>query len=47
MMRERLRRWRHYRRTVRELQEYRHHELSELGIARSDIDRIARNAAWN
>jgi uncharacterized protein YjiS (DUF1127 family) len=46
MIKQRLRRWRRYRTTVRELQEYRHHELSELGIARPDIHRIARDAAW-
>jgi uncharacterized protein YjiS (DUF1127 family) len=45
MIRERLRRWRRYRTVVRELQEYGHRELGELGIARNDIARIARAAA--
>lgn len=38
---ESYRRWRRYRRMVRELREYSHHELTELGIARQDIERLA------
>lgn len=45
-MRERYRLWRRYRRMVRELGDYRHHELSDLGIARADIDRLAYDAVY-
>lgn len=38
---ERYRRWRRYRRMVRELREYSQHELTELGIAHQDIERVA------
>ena len=38
---ERIVRWRRYRTMVRELSAYPLHELSELGIARADIGRIA------
>jgi uncharacterized protein YjiS (DUF1127 family) len=38
---ERYRRWRRYRTMVRELREYSHNELTELGIARQDIERVA------
>ena len=37
---ERYRRWRRYRTMVRELQSYTHRELSDLGIARQDIEQI-------
>jgi uncharacterized protein YjiS (DUF1127 family) len=41
---ERYRRWRRYRTMVRELRSYSHHELTELGIARQDIERLASEA---
>jgi len=41
----RYRRWRRYRETVRELQGLSPRELSDLGIVRSDIGRLAREAA--
>jgi uncharacterized protein YjiS (DUF1127 family) len=37
-------RWRRYHRMVRELNDYSNHELSELGITRADIGRIALDA---
>jgi len=45
-MRERYRLWRQYRRMVREVGDYRHHELSDLGIARADIDRLDFDAVY-
>lgn len=42
----RLRRHRRYRRMVRELHDYARNELTELGIAPADIDRVARDAAY-
>jgi uncharacterized protein YjiS (DUF1127 family) len=45
-MESRFQRWRRYRRIVRELQDYSNHELSELGIARVDIGRLARDAVY-
>ena len=41
----RLRRWRRYRETVRELQGLSSRELNDLGITRPDISRLAREAA--
>lgn len=41
----RYRRWRRYRETVRELQGLTSRELSDLGIHRNDIGRIARDAS--
>jgi uncharacterized protein YjiS (DUF1127 family) len=41
----RFRRWRRYRETVRELQGLSGRELSDLGISRGDIGRLAREAA--
>jgi uncharacterized protein YjiS (DUF1127 family) len=41
----RLRRWRRYRETVRELQSLSTHELNDLGIRRGDIGRLAREAS--
>jgi uncharacterized protein YjiS (DUF1127 family) len=38
---ERFRHLRRYRMIVRELRDYSDHELNELGIARSDIERFA------
>lgn len=36
--------WRRYRQTVTELGRMSNRELSDLGIARSDISRVAREA---
>jgi uncharacterized protein YjiS (DUF1127 family) len=41
----RYRRWRRYRETVRELQGLSSRELTDLGIHRSEIGRLAREAA--
>jgi len=41
----RYRRWKVYSRTVTELQGLSNRELADLGIARCDIQRIAREAA--
>jgi uncharacterized protein YjiS (DUF1127 family) len=40
-IRERYRRWRSYRRVVRELREYSNDELAELGMSPYDIESIA------
>jgi len=37
--------WKRYNRTVTELQALTNRELADLGIARGDITRIAREAA--
>ena len=41
----RYRRWRRYRETVRELQGLSSRELIDLGIVRTDIGRLAREAS--
>jgi uncharacterized protein YjiS (DUF1127 family) len=41
-----IRNWALYRRTVRELSELNTRQLSELGIHRSDIRRVARDAVY-
>lgn len=41
----RYRRWRRYRDTVRELQNLSTRELTDLGILRADIGRLAREAS--
>jgi uncharacterized protein YjiS (DUF1127 family) len=41
----RIRRWRRYRETVRELEGLSSRELSDLGINRGDIGRLAREAS--
>jgi uncharacterized protein YjiS (DUF1127 family) len=41
----RYRRWRRYRETVRELSGLTSHELRDLGIQRTDIARLAREAS--
>lgn len=46
-IRENYRRWQRYRSMVRELRDYAHHELSELGIARADISRVAFDAVYH
>lgn len=42
----RFSRWRRYRQMVRELRDFSNHELSELGFARQDIERIAYKAVY-
>lgn len=42
----RLRSYRRYSETYRELSRLSHRELSDLGIDRSDIAKIARKAAY-
>lgn len=37
---------RRYKTMRRELRDYSHHELTELGIARADIDRLAYDAVY-
>ena len=44
-MYDQYRRWRRYRTTVRELEGLSNHELSDLGIHRSQIHSVARQAA--
>jgi uncharacterized protein YjiS (DUF1127 family) len=44
MLRQRLDRWRRYRRMVRELDSYSPGQLTELSIAAGDIRRLARAA---
>ena len=46
-IRENYRRWQRYRTMVRELRDYSHHELTELGVARADISRIAFDAVYH
>lgn len=41
----RYRRWRRYRETLRELQGLSSRELTDLGIHRGDISRLAREAS--
>ena len=41
------RQWRNYRRTVNELSALTGRELNDLGIARGDIERIARGGKRN
>jgi uncharacterized protein YjiS (DUF1127 family) len=41
----RARRWRRYRRVLAELEFYSDRELADLGIARSDLRRIAKETA--
>jgi uncharacterized protein YjiS (DUF1127 family) len=45
-IKERYTLWRRYRMMMRELGDYRHHELSDLGIARADIHRLAYDAVY-
>ena len=37
--------WKRYSRTLQELQSLSNRELTDLGIARADIERLAREAA--
>jgi uncharacterized protein YjiS (DUF1127 family) len=45
VLKSRITTWKRYNRTVSELQSLTNRELADLGIARSDILRIAREAA--
>jgi len=40
-----LRNWKRYRQTVRELSRLSDRDLADLGISRFDIDSVARDAA--
>ena len=44
VLKSRITTWKRYNRTVTELQALSSRELADLGIARSDITRIAREA---
>jgi uncharacterized protein YjiS (DUF1127 family) len=44
VLKSRLNSWKRYSRTVSELEALSNRELADLGIARSDIHRIARAA---
>ncbi|NMA99251.1 MAG: DUF1127 domain-containing protein [Phyllobacteriaceae bacterium] len=44
-IRKTIKKWAAYNRTVRELNALGNRELTDLGITRSDIDRIARDHA--
>ena len=44
VLKSRITTWKRYSRTVNELQALTNRELSDLGIARADISRIARAA---
>lgn len=44
-IRKTIQKWAAYNRTVRELNALGNRELTDLGITRSDIDRIARDHA--
>lgn len=41
----RIQRWNRYSRTVQELNHLTNRELADLGLTRSDISRVAREAA--
>jgi len=45
VLKSRINTWKRYNRTVTELQSLTNRELADLGIARSDIVRVAREAA--
>ena len=45
-IRESIRRRRRYRTLIRELSEFSHHELIELGITPADIGRVAWHAVY-
>ena len=45
VLKSRINTWKRYNRTVTELQSLSSRELADLGIARSDIARVAREAA--
>ena len=45
VLKTRIATWKRYSRTVSELQSLSNRELADLGIARSDIQRVAKSAA--
>jgi uncharacterized protein YjiS (DUF1127 family) len=45
VLKSRISAWKRYSRTVSELNALTNRELSDLGISRSDIQRVAREAA--
>ena len=45
VLKSRITTWKRYNRTITELQALTNRELADLGIARADIIRIAREAA--
>ncbi len=45
VLKTRINTWKRYSRTVTELQALTNRELADLGIARADIHRVARDAA--
>jgi uncharacterized protein YjiS (DUF1127 family) len=45
VLKTRINTWKRYNRTVTELQALTNRELADLGIARADINRVAREAA--
>lgn len=45
VLKTRITAWKRYNRTVSELNALSNRELSDLGIARTDIQRVAREAA--
>jgi len=45
VLKSRITTWKRYNRTITELQALTNRELADLGIARADINRIAREAA--
>jgi uncharacterized protein YjiS (DUF1127 family) len=45
VLKSRITTWKRYNRTVTELQSLTNRELADLGIARTDIQRVARDAA--
>ena len=45
VLKTRIATWKRYNRTVSELQSLSNRELADLGIARTDIQRVARDAA--
>jgi uncharacterized protein YjiS (DUF1127 family) len=44
VLKTRINTWKRYSRTVTELQSLSNRDLADLGIARSDINRIAKDA---
>ncbi len=44
VLKTRIATWKRYNRTVSELQSLSNRELADLGIARTDISRVARDA---
>lgn len=44
VLKTRINNWKRYSRTVSELQSLSNRELADLGIARTDISRVARDA---